>query len=138
MTFRVDYDVDPTEAHWFAIDRSILAEHGIALVGPSASEVFTAIPRELMLPLLVVALRWHADGDASADDAVLNACRTLRYAREGTWSSKPSAGEWAVGRVEDSDLVEEALAARHDGRELDTGRVSAFLSSAIVAIEPDN
>lgn len=135
MRFRVDYEVDPTETHWFAIDRSILAEHGIALFGPPASEVFAPIPRDVMLPLLVVALHWHAHGDPPGDDAVLNACRTLRYAVERTMSSKPVAGKWAAGRVEDSDLVKQALAAREEGRQLEPSRVAAFIASVIADVE---
>ncbi len=135
MKFRVDYEADPTETHWFAIDRSILAEHGIALFGPPASEVFAPIPREVMLPLLVVSLRWHSRVAARADDAVLNACRTLRFAVESTWSPKAAAGSWALAWVDDAELVEEALAARHDGRELDRDRVAAFLSSVTAEVE---
>ena len=30
-------------------------------------------------------------------DAVLNTCRALRFAAEGTWSAKREAGAWAAG-----------------------------------------
>jgi hypothetical protein len=135
MQFRVDYEPDAAEAHWFAIDRSILATHGVALVGPPAGDVFADVESETLLPVLVQSLRWHADGAARGDDAVLNACRTLRYASERRWSPKREAGKWALRRVDDTSLIEEALAARSDDRELDRDRVSAFLAHAIAEVK---
>jgi hypothetical protein len=135
MEFRVDYQPDPDEAHWFAIDRTILAEHGVALLGPAPHDVFAPLPRDLLLPLLVTSLRWHSRGAAGGDDAVLNACRTLRYAAEARWSPKPEAGAWALGRVGDPELVEQALAARRGARALDGERVAAFLSSVVAEVE---
>jgi hypothetical protein len=135
MEFRVDYEPDPEEAHWFAIDRAILAEHGVALLGPVPRDVFAPLPRNLLLPLLVTSLRWHSRGAARGDDAVLNACRTLRYAAEARWSPKPEAGAWALGRVGDAELVEEALAARRGAPALDRERVAAFLSSVVAEVE---
>jgi hypothetical protein len=45
MPFRVDFEPDPDEAHWFPIDRSILAQHGVALFGPPAADVFGVLGR---------------------------------------------------------------------------------------------
>jgi hypothetical protein len=112
MPFRVDYEADVADAHWFAIDRSILHQAGQALTGPPAADVFAAIPPRTLAPVLVDALRWHASGEAEGDDAVLNACRSLRFVVEGVWSSKPAAGAWALGRVDDPGLVRAALAVR--------------------------
>ncbi len=47
--------------------------------------------------------------------AVLNACRALRYATDGRWSSKVDAGRWALERVDDHPLIAEAFAARRAG-----------------------
>jgi hypothetical protein len=82
--------------HWYGIDRAILAEHGRALLGPPAARLFAAPPRSVLLEILAEAVRWHEQaGVARDDDAVLNACRALRYAAEGRWSSKQDAGAWA-------------------------------------------
>ena len=56
MEFRADLDEAAAERHWFPIDRSILAQHGVALAGPPADAVFTALPRRELLPLLVASL----------------------------------------------------------------------------------
>ena len=78
------------------------------------------MPKAMLLGLLIESLRWHERaGVAREDDAVLNACRALRYAAEETRSSKAEAGEWARGRVDDAPLVSDALAARTDDRRLD-------------------
>lgn len=121
---------DPAEAngrHWYVIDRAILARHAVTLIGPPASTLVADVPRELVLPALRESLRWHAGADAPADDAVLNACRALRYAVEGSWSSKPDAGRWAVDSVADPALVRGALRARERPELLNSRRIAAFL-----------
>jgi streptomycin 3"-adenylyltransferase len=123
---------DGEDEHWYGIDRAILREHARALLGPPAERVFVPIPRRVLLRLLAESTRWHEqEGVARSDDAVLNACRALRYAAEGVWSSKPEAGEWARSRVEDGALADDALAARRGsaGR-LDPVRVARFLEAA--------
>jgi predicted nucleotidyltransferase len=103
MPFRLLLDSTAADRHWYPIDRAILAAHGVALAGPPAAEVFAAPPRELLLPLVAEAVRRHD---------VLNACRALHYEREGRWSSKTTAGIWALGVVENPDPVRRALACR--------------------------
>jgi hypothetical protein len=123
--------------HWYGIDRAILAEHGRALLGPPAARLFAAPPRSVLLEILAEAVRWHEQaGVARDDDAVLNACRALRYAAEGRWSSKQDAGAWACERLPDAALVSEALAARSSsGDRLESQRVGAFLDAARIALE---
>ena len=115
------------ESHWFAIDRSILARHGVVLHGPTAPTVFAEIPRDFLLPLLAGSLRWHERGLGRGDDAVLNACRAYRFVREDVWSSKAEAGRWALGRLEPRELVAEALGARTGADTLDPDRVRGFV-----------
>jgi hypothetical protein len=55
-------------------------------------------------------------------DVVLNTCRALRFAAEGTWSSKREAGALAAGEP----TVRAALA----GDELDREAVRRFLDAA--------
>jgi predicted nucleotidyltransferase len=92
---RADTEPQPGEEHWFAIDRSVLASHGVALYGPPAAEVFAAPPREQLLPILAGVLRWYLRNEPESLDGVLNAGRSLHFAREGTWIGKPAAREWA-------------------------------------------
>jgi hypothetical protein len=124
MDFRVDYDPRGIEAHWFPIDRSILAQHGVALAGPPPAEVFAPLPRQRVVSILRESLRWHELGGAA--DAVLNACRAWRYAADGTWSSKPAAGAWARERGA-AGVVAQALSARTGDGEVDSKQAGAFV-----------
>jgi hypothetical protein len=126
MSFRVEYEPN-AERHWFAIDRAILARHGKALFGPPAHELFAQIPRETLLEVVVEAVEWHRTNEAASGDAVLNACRALRYAEDGVWSSKLSAGTWAAERQHEPRLVARALAARQSQEPLSTVEVDQFL-----------
>ena len=134
MEFRADFEPVPRELHWFAIDRSVLHQHGIALAGPPAAEVFADPGRDALLPVLADALRWCLR-DGPGSEAVLTACRAVRYADEGVWSSKPAAARWAAGRVEDDDLAAEALRARTSGESLDPARAASFLEAALVRLD---
>jgi Domain of unknown function (DUF4111)/Nucleotidyltransferase domain len=124
--------------HWFAIDRSILAPAGVALFGPPAREVFAAIAPAELAPTLVESVRWHEEREADTSDAVLNACRSLRYATEGWWSSKPGAGRWAAEtRQAPADLATQALDARATGSPLDVAEVERFLSEVEARLRPE-
>ena len=84
MDFRADEAPGDIEGFWFAIDRSILRDHGVALHGPPPAELFAPIPRATLLPLLAESVRWHRDSDVPlGSDVVLNtaAGAALRRAR---------------------------------------------------------
>jgi predicted nucleotidyltransferase len=89
--FRLDREPRPGESHWFAIDRSVLAANGVGLFGPPPGEVCRAPRREDLIPLLVDVLRWYRNHDPDGEDAVRNAGRALRFAREGVWAPKTAA-----------------------------------------------
>lgn len=126
----VDHDLSEVAGHWFSIDRSVLAQAGIALKGPPAHEVFTPIPPRALAPVLIDSVRWHRQAGGEPGDAVLNACRALRFATDGCWSSKPEAGRWAVKRGQaPPDLVASACAARTHPASLDPGEVARFLET---------
>jgi hypothetical protein len=95
LTFRADREPQPGERHWFAIDRSVLCEHGIALLGPPAADVFAPIAPNDLRPVLADVLRWYEREAPESEDAVLNAGRSLRFARDGTWLPKPALRAWA-------------------------------------------
>jgi Domain of unknown function (DUF4111)/Nucleotidyltransferase domain len=132
IAVRAQTDADAqVGAHWFAIDRSVLSQAGIALWGPSADELFAAIPPAVLLRVLAESVRWHREHPAAASDAVLNACRALRFAEDGRWSSKPAAGRWAASQgLAPEDLVAGATRARTESMRLDVGAVAAFLAAA--------
>ncbi|HEX2112490.1 MAG TPA: aminoglycoside adenylyltransferase domain-containing protein [Gaiellaceae bacterium] len=128
MEFRADFEPG-TETHWFAIDRAILAAHGIALAGPPPGDVFGPIPRRVLLDVLRRGIGWWEACDPASPDAVLNACRSLRFAAAGRWASKRVAAEWALDNGYDPELVRDALAARTTRRALDPRRVRRFLAA---------
>lgn len=121
------------EPHWYAIDRAIVREHGVALAGPPASELFAPTPRGALLERVVESVSWYAEHPESAgDDAVVTACRALRFASEGVWSSKPAAGEWAKTQPDlDDELVKEAFGARSEPHALDRERVERLLDAVL-------
>jgi aminoglycoside adenylyltransferase-like protein/nucleotidyltransferase-like protein len=135
MRFRVDYEPVPTEANWFAIDRAILREHAVVLAGPPANEVFGEIPRRFMLSVLADVLRWHSETGAPTTDTVLNACRALRFAATSEWSSKTSAGWWALDHLGDRETVRAALAARTDGRPPGEAETRALVEAVLDEID---
>jgi hypothetical protein len=105
---RVDLAPQPGEGHWFAIDRSVLARHGVALIGPPAAEVFASPTKEALRPVLAQGLRWYAENEPESEDALLNAGRALRFATEGVWLAKPALREWAASAP--ADALEQAIA----------------------------
>jgi hypothetical protein len=93
MDLRVDEAPGDIEGFWFAIDRAILRDHGVALLGPPPQELFAPIPRATLLALLAESVRWHRDSDVPVgSDVVLNTARALHFADTGTWVSKREAG----------------------------------------------
>jgi hypothetical protein len=133
MRFRASLSpsaADPGD-HWYALDRAILREHGVALAGPPASTIIEPIDRGRLVRRLRASLEWHRSADdRELDNAVLNACRALRFAREGKWSSKESAAQWAVQHGFEPDLVLAALQAREGGPAPHRPAVERFLANA--------
>lgn len=95
VTFRADREAQPGERQWFAIDRGVLAEHGVALSGPPPADVFAPVAPDDLRPALADVLRWYEREAPDSEDAVLNAGRSLRFMREGTWLPKPALRAWA-------------------------------------------
>jgi hypothetical protein len=84
--FRADFEPGEIEDFWFAIDRSIVRQHGKPLQGPPAADLIAEIPRELLAPHLAESIRWHR-GDAS-ENARLNVARSRHFLDTGHWISK--------------------------------------------------
>jgi hypothetical protein len=83
MDFRADLQPGDIEHFWFAIDRSILREHGIPLHGPPSSEIFAPIPRATLAPLLADSMRAQQDP--------VNDARAQHFLDTGQWISKRDA-----------------------------------------------
>jgi predicted nucleotidyltransferase len=77
---------------WYPIDRSILAQAGIAVLGPPAREVFAPIPTEDLRPVLEEANRWHRADLGGGADAAANVARAEHFLREGRWVAKREVG----------------------------------------------
>ena len=128
MDFRATYDPRDRPVadglFWYGLDRSLLHQSGLALLGPPAGEVFADVSPADLRQLLVEALTWWLaiptpPGDEPApgtEDAVLGACRSLVRVRDGAWLSKTAAGERLVAAGDPAaDLISCALAARRGG-----------------------
>ena len=76
---------------WFPIDRSILAQAGVAVLGPPAQEVFAPIPVEELRPVLEEANRWHREDPDGGSDAAADLARAERFLRDGRWVTKREA-----------------------------------------------
>jgi hypothetical protein len=133
MDYREERHGGTAEAHWYAIDRAILAQDGVALSGPPAGEIFRGPPRPVVLGLLGQSLRWHAGGEA-ASDVVLNAARSIVYAREGRWVSKPAAARRLIETGQEPELMETALTAREGSATLEREPVDSFLRTALASV----
>jgi hypothetical protein len=86
IDFRADFAPGDIEDFWFAIDRSIVREHGRALHGPPTQELFAPIPREALAPQLNESIRWHRGDDTA--NARLNIARSQHFLDTGHWISK--------------------------------------------------
>jgi hypothetical protein len=91
IDFRADLAPGDIEGFWFAIDRSILREHGIPLHGPPTTELLAPIPREMLAPVLEESIRWHHGDDSP--NARLNIARSRHFLNTGHWISKQDAQE---------------------------------------------
>ena len=120
---------------WYGIDRSILHQSGLALLGPPAAETFAdLVPADLRL-LLVDSLYWWMalttpsdDRPAPpAEDAVLGACRALVWHRSQRWLPKIDAGMRLIEYgYQPADLIEASISARSGGPSPRGDRPRAF------------
>jgi hypothetical protein len=104
---------DPDLIAHYAVSRAA----GVAISGPPAGSVFGPVARDQLLAYLRDELRWGID-HADQRYAVLNACRAIAYARAGLLLSKPDGARWWLQQFGAQALVEEALSAQEEGRDL--------------------
>ncbi|WP_328653932.1 nucleotidyltransferase domain-containing protein [Micromonospora sp. NBC_00330] len=108
---------------WYGLDRSILHQSGLPLLGPPAGEAFADLAPADLRRLLIEALSWWlalptppADQPApGTEDAVLGACRSLVRHRDGVWLAKVAAGQRLIDAGDRAEVIRQAVAARHGG-----------------------
>jgi hypothetical protein len=132
----VGLDPAAEPAHWFLLDLAIAREHGLRLLGPPQSVLVGELPRDWLLAAAGASLDWHDANEPARPSTVLAACRTWRYAEEGTWSSKAEAAAWAADRLPDPGLPHRALALRRgeSARPLAAGEALLVLRRARAAL----
>lgn len=103
-------------------------DHGVALIGPPAIEVFAPVGTEVFLTAVGRELEAHW---MSPHYLLLNACRDWRFLEESVICSKVAGGQWARKWLADPWLVDAALCwqTRGFGPVLDAVVVDEFLRS---------
>jgi hypothetical protein len=138
MGFRATYDPAGRPAadgrFWYGLDRSILHQSGVALVGPPAAETF-AEPDDVR-GLLLAALSWWLDQPVRlADDAVLAACRALIRTTGGIWVAKVDAGRRLLAAgYQPAGVIRRAIDARGGGTPPSAPEARAFQQQVIKEI----
>ncbi|PBC70593.1 nucleotidyltransferase-like protein [Streptomyces sp. TLI_235] len=131
---RASLDSAGTPAFWYAIDRAVAHQSGIALLGRPAQEAIAAPQRAELLTALVASVREHTEGTGHlADNRVLNGCRAAAFCRTGRWLPKRSAARLIAAEEEAfRPLIAAALDSfarpRAEARPLPQADVRAFLA----------
>lgn len=114
---------------------AVTRQAGIPILGASTVQAVGQIPHGVLLAHLRDELTW---GREHADQryAVLNACRANAYATDRVLLSKIDGGHWWTTHHGHDSLVQEALAAQADGRDLGlcTSSVWDFIERAAQAL----
>lgn len=111
---------------------TVLHARGHCLHGASIDAVFPVVPRAHYVASLADDAEWALERAAENPAyAVLNACRTLAYLREGRVLCKAEGGAWALQhlRLGERPLVEAAMAA-YTGDAVETDR---FATATVLA-----
>jgi hypothetical protein len=132
------FDPGAGPSFWYAIDRAITFQSGKALYGPPAAELFARLPFDDLMRVVIASVEAHSDLQAGhlLDNAVLNGCRALSFARDRRWYAKLDAAERSLPSVgQFTPLVAAAIVSFRSGRQeapaLDRDTVRAFLSEVL-------
>lgn len=123
-----DHPGDPD----LVLHTALCRAHAVAVTGPPPSAVFAPVPRTRILAAMLKELERPSLQHATVY-AVLNACRTARYAEEGTFCSKLAGGEWFLRHHGPHPVVGAALTAQRHGRPLPLPRGRATLPAKVQA-----
>jgi Domain of unknown function (DUF4111)/Nucleotidyltransferase domain len=131
----MSFDPGDGPAFWYPIDRAITRQSGAALYGPPAQELFAAISFDDLLRVVIASVEAHSNPQEGhlLDNAVLNGCRALSFARDHRWYAKVEAAERTLPVAgEFEPLISTAIASFNSGRRdptsLDPNTVWAFLT----------
>ncbi|MER6619114.1 aminoglycoside adenylyltransferase domain-containing protein [Streptomyces sp. NPDC000931] len=116
---RVSHDPGEGPAFWYVLDRSIAHQAGLPLFGGPVRDVIAAPERTDVLAALRASVREHAEGEGhTADNRVLNGCRSVVYCRTGHWFAKRgAAGIVAAAEADFRPLITAALRSFERPRE---------------------
>jgi hypothetical protein len=140
MDFRATYAPADRPAadgrFWYALDRSILHQSGLARHGEPAGDAFGEIaPHDLRVLLAEALAWWLALPGPASEDAVLGACRSLSRLRHGRWLDKTAAGRRII--ADDGDpggLIARCIAARAGGPPPGGDEARAFQRRALAEV----
>jgi hypothetical protein len=103
MAFLATFEPGTDSPHWFVLDRAIIAQRGIVLIGPPPAEALVQPSEDEILEALALGLEWYRDRpEEPRDDAALNAVRSRAYLETGRWASKAEAVELLLDEVSSS------------------------------------
>jgi Nucleotidyltransferase domain len=136
------FDAGDGPAFWYPIDRAITRQSGASLYGPPASQLFAVLPFDELLRVVIASVAAHGDLREGhlLDNAVLNGCRALSFARDHRWYAKIDAAERSLPVVgEFAPLVSAAIVSFGSGRQeaatLYPGTVRAFLIEVLQRLQ---
>ena len=136
------FDPGDGPAFWYPIDRAITCQSGASLHGPPASQLFAELPFDALLCVVIAAVAAHSDLQEGhlLDNAVLNGCRALSFARDHRWYAKIDAAKRTLPVVGDfAPLVSAAIVSfgsgRRDAATLDPDNVRAFLIEVLQRLQ---
>jgi hypothetical protein len=128
------FDPGDGPGFWYPIDRAITRQSGASLYGPSGSKLFAELPFDDLLRVVIASVAAHSDPQEGhlLDNAVLNGCRALSFARDHRWYAKVDAAERTLPVLDEyAPLVSAAIVSfgsgRHEVPTLDPDTVRAFL-----------
>jgi hypothetical protein len=138
LEYKAETDPGEGPTFWYPIDRDMVRQQRRALIGPPFAGLVTRVRSAALLPIVAesVALQRADPGD----NAVLNACRALRYHAEHAWAPKRAAGAWAAEHwPSEAPLIRAALDSHTRSRTapspIDRAEATDFLTRVHEALD---
>lgn len=123
----INFDPSKEPRFWYLLDVTMGRELGVPFYGPEPSEIFAQPAIDWIFDCLMESLDYYRQHQPVTHEAVLNACRELRFARTRKWSSKKDSGTWVIDNYNKPDIVLLAIEAREKKIPLPQKQALAFL-----------